>query len=273
MKGKTKAALAKALQIARSTLYYASKKEATDWELKVRIETVLRKHGQRSYGTRRIAYALNLNRKRIQRVMRKYGMKPYRRRGRKWRKSKNIVVIHLNLLLTTIPAYPGHIWAADFTELSWRGVTIYVATVIDLYGREVVGLAISLRKGAQLTLQALWNALLHHSRPDIFHSDNGTEYDAKVFIAILNDVGSRISRSHPGCPWENGYQESWYDKFKLELGDPNQFRSFGELVAEIYRTVWDYNHTRIHSALKMPPTIFTEKFAYASMKIPFNLVS
>lgn len=252
--------------IARSTLYYVSKKESGDWQLKAQIELTLRTRGQRAYGRRRLAIALGCNPKRIRRIMRKYGIKPYRRRGKRWRKTKRIEHTYPNLLLATIPGYPHHVWAADFTELSWHGLTVYVATVIDLYGREIVGLSVSRRKGAQLTLAALWNALLHHPRPQIFHSDNGTEYEAKVFVAVLTDIGSRISRSHPGCPWENGYQESFYDKFKLDLGDANQFASLGELVAEIYRTVWDYNHTRIHSALKMPPAVFTETYDRASMK-------
>lgn len=258
--------MARAMGIARSTLYYISKKETSDWQLKTKIEEALRSRGQRAYGSRRMAWLMGINRKRIQRIMRKYGIKPYRRRGKRWRKTKRIEHVYPNLLLTIMPSYPHHVWAADFTELSWHGATIYVATVIDLYGREIVGVAVSLRKGAQLTLQALWNALLHHPRSSIFHSDNGTDYDAKVFVATLEDIGSRISRSHPGCPWENGYQESFYDKFKLELGDPNQFRSLGELVAEVYRTVWDYNHTRIHSALKMSPVLFTEMYERASMK-------
>lgn len=266
MKGKTKTALAKVLNVARSTLYYVSRKEQRDWQLKARIEEALRARGQRAYGRRRLSLVIGCNPKRIRRIMRKYGIKPYRRRGKRWRKTKQIEHIYPNLLLTTLPSYPHHVWAADFTELAWHGLTVYVATVIDLYGREVVGAAVSLRKGAQLTLQALWNALLHHERPMIFHSDNGTEYDAKVFVVLLAELGSHISRSHPGCPWENGYQESFYDKFKLDLGDPNQFASLGELVAEIYRTVWDYNHTRIHSALKMPPVVFTKLYERASMK-------
>ncbi len=266
MNGKTKTALAKAMGIARSTLYYISNQERKDWELKTKIELALRTRGQRSYGRRRLAIVLGRNPKPIGRVMRKYGIKPYRRHGRKWRKIKRIKVVHPNLLLSIMPQYPGNVWAADFTELSWHGTTIYVATVIDLYGRKIVGCAVSLRKGAQLTLQAWWNALLHQGRPDIFHSDNGTEYNANVFVETLREVGSRISRSHPGCPWENGYQESFYDKFKLELGDPNQFSSLGELVAEIYHTIWDYNNVRIHSALKMPPVMFTKNYERASMK-------
>jgi transposase InsO family protein len=83
--------------------------------------------------------------------------------------------------------------------------------MIDLFTRRIVPMAVSLRKGAPLTIQALWATLLHHPHPAIFHSDNGKEYEAKAFIAVLEDVGSRISRSHPGCSWENGYRESFYE--------------------------------------------------------------
>lgn len=265
VKNATKTALAAALGISRAALYYVSKKERQDWEVKTRIEEILRHHP--AYGSRNLALALRMNRKKIQRVMRKYGIKPYRRRGKKWRKKKAVSVIYANLLFSTIPSYPHHVWAADFTEIVWRGRKVYVATVIDLFTREVVGVAISLRKGAPLTLSALWNSLLHHPAPAIFHSDNGSEYEAAVFKKMLVDFGILISRSHPGCPWENGYQESFYGKFKIDLGDPNRFRTLGELVAEIYRTIWTYNNTRIHSALKMPPKVFAKQLAQATIEL------
>jgi putative transposase len=252
----SKAALARSLGIARSALYYVSRMERKDWATKTKMEAVLREHP--SYGSRRLRQALQIGREQAQRVMRKYGIRPYRRRGRKWRKKGTIKVRYPNLLALTIPVRPHHIWAADFTELGYRDRWVYVATVIDLFTRRIVGIAVSLRKGAPLTIQALWNALLHHPHPEIFHSDNGKEYEAYAFIAILEEVGIRISRSHPGCPWENGYQESFYDKFKVDFGDPNRFKTLGELVAEIYRMIWVYNHTRIHSALNMPPVVFAE---------------
>jgi putative transposase len=154
---------------------------------------------------------------------------------------------------------PHHIWTSDFTELSFHGHKVYVATVLDLYTRQIVRISVTLRKGAAMVIQALMIALLYYPRPNIFHSDNGKEYEAAAFIGILNQFGVLVSRSRPGCPWENGYQESWYDKFKVELGDPNRFETLGELVAEIYRTIWDYNNCRIHSALKMPPVIFANQ--------------
>jgi transposase InsO family protein len=258
--GVAKTTLARTLGVARSTLYYVSRKEKTDWALKTKIEEVLRKRESRAYGSRRLAWELNVNRKRMQRIMRKFGIRPYRRRGRKWRKKKAILVDYPNLLHFTVPAYPAHIWAADFTEVRWHKKKVYVATVIDVFTKEIVGAAVSLRKGAQLTLQALHAALFSHARPVIFHSDNGTDYNAKVYVGALMELGIAISRIHPGCPWENGYQESFYDKFKVELGDPNRFPYLGALVAEIYRVIWDYNHARIHSVLRMPPLTFTKQW-------------
>ncbi len=191
--------------------------------------------------------------------MRRFGIKPYRRRGKRARKRK-VSGTFPNLLLHTIPSYPHHVWAADFTELSWHGKKVYVATVLDLYTRQIVGIAVAVRKGAALTIQALCGALLHHPHPTIVHSDNGREYEARAFVAVLTGLGVRISRTHPAAPWENGYQESFYDKFKVGLGDPNRFRTLGELVAEIYGTIWSYNHTRIHSVLKIPPSLFAAQF-------------
>ena len=261
----SKTALARSLNIARSSLYYISKKEKRDWELKIRIETVLRAHP--AYGSRSIATELSKNRKGVQRVMRRFGIRPYRRIGRKWRRKKKISVIYPNLLLHVIPTYQNHVWAADFTEVWFKDRWVYVATVIDLYTREIIGVAVSMRKGTALTLQALFAALMHHPHPVIFHSDNGSEYIAAACVAVLLQFGIRVSRSHPGCPWENGYQESFYGKFKVDLGDPNRFRSLGELVAQIYRTIWDYNHTRIHSALKMPPVVFAAKIERDRLQI------
>lgn len=255
----SKVRLAQTLNVSRQSLYYVNKKDKKDWTLKIRIESVLRDH--HSYGSRRIADELNLNRKGVQRVMRKFGIKPYRRRGGKWRKIKRKEVIYPNLLQTIIPSYQNHIWASDFTELKYENFKVYVATVIDLFTREIVGVSISLRKGTPLVLQALYAALLHYPRPTIFHSDNGREYDSKVFVSTLENFNTIISRIHPGCPWENGFQESFYDKFKVDFGDPNRFHSFGELVAEIYRTIWIYNNTRIHSAFRMPPKVFAKQLA------------
>lgn len=255
-----KALRARELGVSRGSLYYQPRMPVRDWRLKGEIEKVLRSPGKQSYGSPRISLELKRNHKAIERVMKLFGIKAYRRRGRK-PKRQVVKVEYPNLLLSVMPLWRGHIWAADFTEVWWRTKRIYLATVIDLYTREIVGTAVSPRKGVQLTAAALWNALLRHPRPTIFHSDNGSEYRAGKFVEILTSLGTLISRSAPGCPWENGYQESFYDKWKIDFGEPNRFNSFGELVSEIYRSIWLYNNERIHTALKMSPTQFASKIA------------
>ena len=249
--------------VSRGTLYYKPKKPDKDWILKCRIEEVLREH--HSYGSRRIALQLHMNRKRVKRVMNIFGIKPYRRRGKKFKKTTNIKVKYPNLLLATYPQYENHIWATDFTYLPFQGRFVYVGTVIDLYTRKIVGLSVYTTHAVQLTLSAFLSAIHSNPHPLIFHSDNGSEYNAAVFTEALTTVGVMISRSAPGCPWENGYQESFYSQFKVDLGDPSRFTTLGELVFAVYQTIYAYNHTRIHSVLKMSPMQFALAAASATI--------
>lgn len=244
--------------VSRATLYYRAKLPQRDWALKVRIEEKLRERP--SYGSRRLSQALHMSRERVRRVMRMFGIKPYRRHGKRYRRRK-VKRAYPNLLMEVMPSYPNHVWATDFTELIFHGAKVYLSTVLDLFTRKLVGMHVAVRKGAALSVETLGNALLREGRPLILHSDNGSEYASRAFTEMLSGFGIAISRSAPGCPWENGYQESFYDKFKVDFGDPNRFDTLGELVAAIYRAAWEYNHERIHSALKMPPSQFAAQLA------------
>lgn len=254
----TKAALARQLGVSRASLYYVSKQLPKDWALKERIASALGDHP--SYGFRRVALELQINKKRAQRVMRLFGMHAYRRRGRKQRKTGVAAVSYPNLLKLHCPEKPNEVWATDFTYIPWKGTVLYLSTIVDVFTREVVGAAVMTNHSVSLVLQTLFSAIAHHSRPVVFHSDNGREYGSRVFIRALTELGIYISRSAKASPWENGYQESWYSQFKVDLGDPARFKTLGELVYEIHRLVWDYNHRRIHSVLKMPPRLFAERY-------------
>jgi putative transposase len=245
---------ARGLGISRRSIYYKPTKPDKDWQLKCQIEEVLREYP--SYGSRRLAIHLKMNRKRVKRVMNFFSIKAYRRRGLRWKKTKNIKVIYPNILMTTYPVYPNHIWTADFTHLNFQGKVVYIATVMDLYTRRIVGISVCTNHAVQLVLSALMSALHNNPRPTIFHSDNGSEYNSDIFIEALKNIGTLISRSAPGCPWENGYQESFHSQFKVDFGDPARFKTLGELVYEIYQTIYKYNHSRIHSALRMSPVQF-----------------
>ena len=255
----TRKELAFKLGISVSSLYYQSKKIVRDWELKNKIEGVLSKHP--SYGYRRVAVELKINKKKAQQIMRLFGLKAYRRRGRKYRKTKvKPDAYYPNLLKEIRPQYPDHIWAADFTEIAWHKTKLFLATIIDLYTREIVGFALMNNHATSLIVQALFVALHRHGKPVIFHSDNGREYISRIFVNTLIGLGVKVSRSHPGSPWENGYQEGFYSQFKIDLGDPNRFKTLGELVYEINRLIYDYNHSRIHSILKMSPQLFAQRY-------------
>lgn len=258
-------AQARALGVARSTLYYAKKKTESDWRMKCPIEETLRTFP--AYGYRRVALHLKKNKKMVQRVMQLFGIKAYRRRGKRWKKPRVEAVPYANLLMQIVPSYKNHAWVADFTHLAWKGRDVRIATTMDVYTRDIVGLAIGTRGGTVLVTQALCAALQNHSRPAIFHSDNGVEYNASAFRRMLTNLGISISRSKKGCPWENGYQESFYGKCKVEFGDPNRYETLGELVYAIYQTIHAYNTVRIHSALKMAPRQFAQLHAPATLPV------
>lgn len=241
------------VNISRSHQYYQHKQPAKDWHTKQLIEMTLRDHP--SYGHKRLARHLGINKKRVLRVMHKFDIKPYRRTAKKvYTKPKDSVFP--NLLMSEEPQGIGDIYASDFTHVKYRGKWVYVATVLDVYTREIVGVSILTTHNTQLVINALSSAILHRPPPRIIHSDQGSEYTSADYSLLVQSLGIQQSMSAPGCPWENGYQESFYKGFKLDLGDPNRFETLGELVAAIYQTLNYYNQRRLHSALKLTPRQF-----------------
>lgn len=254
----TKTGLAKERGISRASLYYQAIKPQKDWQLKNQLEQVLSKHP--SYGHRRLALNLKINKKKILRVMRLFGIKPYRRRTRKYRKTKDYSAIYPNLLqLLPFPDKANQIWASDFTYLPFHGEWIYLATIMDIYDRKIVGWSLLTSHTAQLTVSALINAIEKSGLPDIIHSDQGREYTARIYTQLAESLKMQISMSHKGCPWENGYQESFYSQFKVDLGDPSRYKTLGELAVAVYHQIHYYNNLRIHTKLKMPPAQFSQR--------------
>lgn len=259
MQAENKSQAAKKLGISRSSLYYKSKQPQKDWGLKCKIEEVLREHP--SYGHKRLAIELGVNKKRTLRVMKLFGIEPYRRRGKKWKKpAKEPENVVKNLLMEIEPEHPNHIWVTDFTHIDWGKTRLYFATMMDLFTRRIVGFSVLTNHSIQLIIGSLFSSIHKHPPPEILHSDRGSEYTSGDMKIILSCLGITQSMSNAGCPWENGYQESFYNQFKIDLGDPNRFETLGELIYEIYRLIHVYNTTRIHSALKMPPQTYALQY-------------
>jgi putative transposase len=254
----SKTALAKQEGISRASIYYQPRKPPQDWNLKNQIEKVLHQHP--SYGYRRIALELKINKKRARRVMRLFGIKPYRRRGKKWRKPKDSSKSYPNLLqCMEFPTSANKIWVSDFTEIPFHGRKVYLATNEDIFDRQVKGWSLLTSHAVQLPLYSLITGVEKHGRPEIIHSDQGSEYKSKVYTGFVEGLGIKISMSHKGSPWENGYQESFYSQFKVDLGDANRYKNLAELAVAIYLQIHYYNHKRIHTKLKMPPAKFAEQ--------------
>lgn len=254
----SKKALAQEQGISRSSLYYWPRKPRQDWQLKNQIELVLKKHP--SYGHRRIALELGVNKKRVLRVMKIFGLKPYRRRGKRFRKTRDLGKIYPNLLqLIPFPHKTNLAWVSDFTQLSFHGKAVYLATIMDLFDRKIVGWQLLTSHAVQLTITALIDAIEKYGRPKILHSDQGSEYQSKSYTSFAKNLGINLSMSKKGSPWENGYQEAFYSQFKVDLGDPNRYRTLDELAAAVYSQIYYYNHQRIHTKLKMPPALFAKR--------------
>lgn len=258
MQNKSKAL--ECLRIPRSSFYYTSVLDSKDAELKSKIEKVMVKHP--SYGHKRIAIEMKTNKKKIKRVMKKFGLKPARSRKKPGKSRQNEKFeASPNLLVSLFPLYKNHLWVTDFTYIKWHNRFVYLATVIDLFTREVLGIGIRTDHSALLVSEALLNALQNNPAATIIHSDQGSEYKSKLFRSILSDYKIMQSMSKKGSPWQNGYQESFYGNWKVDVGDVNRFTSLGELTAEIYKSIYYYNNERIHSAFGCAPKQFAEKFA------------
>lgn len=256
---KNKSVLAKELGISRQALYYQSKKKNKDEEIRKQIESVMSKHP--AYGHRRIALELKRNRKPIIRVMNIFGLRPKilrKRRKPDKPEDRGKPEIHgVNVYKTLCPIQPNVVWAGDFTYFEYEGKFWYLATVIDIYTREIIGWYFANHHTTDLIIKAFEDALRRtKSKPIFFHSDQGSEYVSGRYEELLKNHGVQPSFSRKSSPWQNGFQESFYSNFKLEIGDIKRFAEIGELIEFIHQQIAYYNNERIHTSIKMPPKIF-----------------
>jgi putative transposase len=256
-KNTTKKGLAKKLGIARSSLYYKPKKPPKDEELKLKILKVMEDH--KAYGHRRISTELKVNKKAVIRIMKNNGLKPkiHRKFPFKPDDQDKPETHMINILKILCPLYPNMVWAGDFTYFRFMDKFWYLATVIDVRTREIMGWHIANHHTTSLIVEALKDAVKRSEKTPVwFHSDQGSEYVSGIYYELLKQYNIKPSHSKKSSPWQNGYQESFYSNFKLELGDLKRFTCIGELIEAIHQQIDYYNNRRIHSALKKPPVEF-----------------
>jgi transposase InsO family protein len=269
----TKTQLAKDMGISRGMLYYQHKQPQIDEEIKNQIEAILSTKGKESYGHKRIAFELKLNKKRILRVMKIFNIKPYKRRFKKPFKKDDVnkpATKYANLIKNLCPIAPSIVWVSDFTFIRYQYRFIYLSTIEDMYTREVLGFNISRFHNSELIAGAFKDALVYtKNKVSVYlHSDQGSEYDSQSYTNLIENMGIQISMSKKASPWENGYQESFYSQFKLDLGDTNRFNQLGELIEEIEHIIYRHNNVKTHSVLKTNPVNYRK--AWESKVLSFS---
>jgi transposase InsO family protein len=149
-------------------------------------------------------------------------------------------------------------WVQDFTYLRIRPGIFYLALVMDLSTREVLGWKLGTNHSSVLTHTALIQALRGNPPPSILHSDRGSEYLSERHATTCIRFGIQLSASKPGSPWQNGYMERCIKSIKEELGSLSNYNDIAELYVGVAHAIDYYNNDRIHTALKMPPRSYAQ---------------
>lgn len=147
-------------------------------------------------------------------------------------------------------------WVQDFTYLWFERSMHYLAVVLVLKTRRIVGWRLGLRHTSELTHAAVLDALSRHPSPTILHSDQGSKYLSYKHQLLCERIEIQLSCSAKGSPWQNGFMERWFGGFKREIGPLSQYKDLPQLYEAIALQIHYYNTERIHSALGMSPVAF-----------------
>ena len=261
------------LQVPRSSYYHAAEAtllQSEDVRIGDAIERIFKTH-RRRYGYRRIGSELNdegitCAPARVRRLMAERGLKaiqpksyiPRTSDGRADKPSENL------LLDQPLPEQPDCVWAGDITHIPTSKGWLYLAIVIDLCTRRIVGWALADHMRAELAVDALKQAL--GSRPNsskcIFHSDRGSQYGSKAYRRELKATQMRQSMSARANPYHNAWSESVIGTLKNEMLQGGRFIDQTDAQIELFAYIEGYyNTTRKHSALnyKSPLQFETQK--------------
>ena len=213
-----------------------------------------------SMGARRIAkqlsklYGRRINRKRVARLMKENGLVA---KGRKkfvvTTDSKDSVNIFPNLLKRDFTAEkPNTKFVSDTTYIATEEGWLYLAAIMDLYGRKIVGMAVSEHNDKELVIAALEDAVRKIGKKKlqgcILHSDRGSTYASNEYVAKVNEYGMVGSMSRTGNCWDNAPIESFWGRMKVEWIE-GQYKTREAAIQDIYEYIWGYyNTTRLHSA-------------------------
>jgi transposase InsO family protein len=262
------------MKVSRSGYYEwlnraLSDRDQENQRLKIMIKEIfIQSRG--CYGTRRIAQGLARNdifvsKRRIGKLMAAAGLAcKTKRRFKVTTDSKHNKPISPNLLERQFDVtQPNKYWVGDITYIPTKNGWLYLATVIDLYSRQIIGWSMADNMKAKLVNDALTMALWQRKpkRGLVWHSDRGSQYASDSHRSILRDHGIIQSMSRKGNCWDNAVAESFFHTLKTELTNHHQFNNQQEAKNVIFEYIEVfYNRIRIHSANNyLAPVEFEEK--------------
>ena len=251
-----------------------SKRTRDDEELSSKIRRFFIA-SDRTYGARRVwrdvlAEGFNCGLHRIERLMQMNALRARpRRRSLPVDTGERIIsTIAPNVLDRQFHApIPNRKWIADFTYIWTAEGWLYVAAVIDLFSRRVVGWSMSTSMTTQLVTDALLMAIWRRGKPDalLHHSDQGSQYTSEQFKNLMEDNGVTCSMSRSGNVWDNAAMESFFSSLKTERTARKVYRTRDQAKADVFDYIeCFYNPKRRHSTLGyLSPVEFERKAGLA----------
>ena len=218
-----------------------------------------------------LARGIRVGKDRVQRIMQAHGIKA--RGKRKFvvtTDSKHDLAVAPNLLARDFsPTEPDLVWSGDITYIATDEGWLYLAAVIDLFSRQVVGWSMQPHMQASLVTDALRMAWFrrHPEQGLIFHSDRGSQYCSAMFQGALRSYGMRSSMSRKGDCWDNAPTESLWGSLKVGRLYGRRFATQREAMDEVIDWLTFYNHRRLHSTLGyISPMKFEENWRAGQAK-------
>jgi len=244
--------LCELLDCAPSSYYYQPQGR-DDTELRALIEQIALEFP--CYGYRRITAELRrrkhlVNHKRVLRIMREEDLLVQVKRYVRTTFSQHNLGRYPNLIKGLKVEGPNHIWCGDITYIRVRSEFLYLAVLMDIFTRAIRGWHLSRDLTEGLVLTALKRALATHPAPRIHHSDQGVQYAARGYVALLEAHGVQISMAAVGRPTENAYAERLIRTLKEEEVYLNDYEDYDDAYRRIGYFLDDvYTTKRVHSAL------------------------
>lgn len=253
-----------------STYYYKPKipreiKEQADADLRDKIEWLQANVSSWGYRTLSVQlqrqYGLQVNGKRILRVMRKYDLfRRIKQRFIRTTDSEHGLPVYPNRIKGLEVTAVNQVWVADITYIRILTGFVFLAVILDVFSRRVVGWAISKRIDHHLTLTALRMALrVRQPKPGlIHHSDQGVQYACRQYVEELEQNHAVMSMSAKGNPYHNAHAEAFFKTLKNEEVYLWEYECFTDVVERVPGFIEQvYNRKRVHSGIQyLPPEEF-----------------